>query len=98
MFSHAHPPPPTQVNSLNSKVRALKREKEETEGEVDTLRSRQRQLRAQLEDAEETVSTLQSQVSKLRGASRKKGRVRWGRGRGRRWVGECDAYGEGGRR
>ena len=61
-----------QVNSLNTKMRALKRDKEEAEGELETSRSRLRQLRAQLEEAEDSASTLQSQINKLRSAQRKK--------------------------
>ena len=64
--------PSLQVNSLNSKVRALKRDKEEVEGELETSKSRLRQMRSQLEDAEESASTLQAQISKLRTANRKK--------------------------
>lgn len=61
-----------QVNSLNAKVRTLKRDKEEVEGELETGKSRLRQLRSQLEEAEENASTLQAQVTKLRSFSRKK--------------------------
>lgn len=60
------------MNSLNAKVRTLKRDKEEVEGELETGKSRLRQLRAQLEEAEENASTLQAQITKLRSASRKK--------------------------
>ena len=60
------------MNSLNSKVRNLKRDKEEVEGELETGKSRLRQLRSQLEEAEENASTLQAQITKLRSASRKK--------------------------
>ena len=60
------------MNSLNTKTRALKRDKEEAEGEVETSKSKLRQLRAQVEEAEENASSLQAQVTKLRSASRKK--------------------------
>ena len=60
------------MNSLNAKVRTLKRDKEEVEGELETGKSRLRQLRGQLEEAEENASTLQAQITKLRSASRKK--------------------------
>ena len=74
-LTHSQFPPSLQVNSLNSKVRNLKRDKEETEGELETSKSRMRQLRAQLEDAEESASSLQTQITKLRSANRKKVRV-----------------------
>ena len=64
-----------QVNAMNTKMRTLKRDKEETEGELETCKSRMRQLRSQLEDAEETASSLQTQMTKLRSASRKKVRT-----------------------
>ena len=68
--THIHSP--GQVNSLNTKTRALRRDKEEAEGEVETSKSKLRQLRAQVEEAEENASSLQAQVTKLRSASRKK--------------------------
>jgi chromosome segregation ATPase len=61
-----------QVNALNSKVRSLKRDKEEVEGELETSKSRMRMLKSQLEEAEETSSSLQTQIIKLRTANRRK--------------------------
>ena len=63
------------MNALNSKVRSLKRDKEEVEGEVETSKSRIRQLKSQLEEAEESASTLQTQITKLRSANRRKVRL-----------------------
>ena len=60
------------MNALNSKVRSLKRDKEETEGELETSKSRMRMLKSQLEEAEETASSLQTQITKLRTANRRK--------------------------
>ena len=60
------------MNALNTKIRNLKRDKEETEGELETNKSRVRQLRSQLEEAEENASALQAQMTKLRSANRKK--------------------------
>lgn len=60
-----------QVNSLTSKIRALKRDKEDAEGEVEAMRSKMRQLRSSLEDAEENSSTLQAQITRMRSAARK---------------------------
>ena len=61
-----------QVNSLNSKLRAVKRDKDDIEGEMETLKTRQRQLRSQIEEHEDTISSLESQISKMRSAGRKK--------------------------
>lgn len=61
-----------QVNSLNSKNRALKRDKDEVEGELESSKSRIRQLRSELEEAEDNASTLQTTITKLRSAHRKK--------------------------
>ena len=60
------------MNALNSKVRSLKRDKEEVEGELETSKSRMRMLKSQLEEAEETSSSLQTQIIKLRTANRRK--------------------------
>ena len=64
-----------QINSANTKMRGLRRDKEDVEGELETLKSKMRQLRSALDDAEETNSTLQAQMAKMRSAARKK--VRW---------------------
>lgn len=60
-----------QVNTINTKMRALRRDKEEVEGELERLQSKNRQLRSALDEAEESASSLQAQVSKLRAAARK---------------------------
>ena len=60
-----------QINSLNTKIRNLKRDKEEAESESEGLQRRLRQAKSALEDAEDQISTLQSQVAKSRGAGRK---------------------------
>ena len=62
-----------QVNSLNTKIRNLRRDKEEAENETEGLQRKLRQAKSALEDAEEESSTLKAQISKLRGgaASRK---------------------------
>ena len=64
-----------QVNALNTKMRNLRRDKEDAEGEVESMRSKLRQMRSALDDAEESSSSLQAQMVKLRAASRKK--VSW---------------------
>ena len=58
-------------NSLNSKIRTYKREKEDSESEIEGL---QRKLRQAFDEAEQDNSTLTAQLSKLRGsgASRSK--------------------------
>ena len=55
-----------QVNSLTSKMKSVKRDKEEAEGEVDNLRSKLRQAKAALDDSEDQVAMLQAQLSKAR--------------------------------
>lgn len=63
-----------QVNSLNTKVRNLRRDKEDAESEVESIQKKLRQAKSQLEEAEEESSSLKAQVSKLRsgaGAARK---------------------------
>ena len=55
-----------QVNSLNSKLRSVKRDKEDAENEVDTIRSKLRQAKSALDDSEEQVALLQSQLAKSR--------------------------------
>ena len=63
-----------QVNSLNSKIRTYKREKEDNESEIEGLQHKLRQAKAALDEAEQDNSTLTAQLSKLRGsgASRSK--------------------------
>ena len=65
-----------QVNQLNTKMRNLRREKEDIEAEAEGMRSKVRSLRSQVEEAEENASNLQTQITKLRAASRK-ARVSW---------------------
>lgn len=60
-----------QVNQLNTKIRNLRREKEDAESEVETEKKKLRQIRSQLDEAEDTNTTLQAQMNKLRAASRK---------------------------
>ena len=60
-----------QLNQLNTKMRSVRRDKEDAESEVESMRSKVRQLRSQVEEAEENASSLQAQITKLRAASRK---------------------------
>lgn len=55
-----------QVNSLNTKIRNLRRDKEETESEVETVQRKLRQAKSSLDDAEQENSTLTAQLSKVR--------------------------------
>ena len=55
-----------QVNSLNGKIRNVKRDKEECESEVETLQRKLRTMKSSLEEAEQENSNLSSQLSKLR--------------------------------
>ena len=64
-----------QINSLNTKIRNLKRDKEEVESEVETYQRKLRQTKSSLDDAEEQISTLQTQLTKARGAGRSKSKV-----------------------
>ena len=57
-----------QVNSLTSKMKSVKRDKEDAESEVDSLRSKLRQAKAALDDSEDQVAMLQSQLAKSRGS------------------------------
>ena len=61
-----------QLNSLNTKLRSVRRDKEDAETEAETLKTKLRQMRSTLDDAEESNTTMQAQMSKLRAASRKK--------------------------
>ena len=60
-----------QVNQLNTKLRNVRREKEDAEGEAEGLQKKLRQARSQLEEAEDNYTTLQAQINKLRAAARK---------------------------
>lgn len=55
-----------QVNSLNGKIRNVKRDKEECESEVETLQRKLRTLKSSLDEAEQENSNLSAQLSKLR--------------------------------
>lgn len=60
-----------QLNQLNGRVRSLRRDKEDAEGEAESLQKKLKQAKAAAEDAEETSSMLQAQINKLRAAARK---------------------------
>ncbi len=64
-----------QINSLNIKIRNLKRDKEEVENETETYQRKLRQAKSSLDDAEEQISTLQSQLTKSRSTARSKPKV-----------------------
>ena len=64
-----------QVNSLNTKIRNLKRDKEDSESEVEGLQRKLRQAKSSLDDAEEQISTLQTQLNKTRAGARAKPKV-----------------------
>lgn len=61
-----------QLNSANTKMRTLRRDKEDAEGEVETMKTKVRQLRSSLDEAEENSSNLEAQITRLRAAARKK--------------------------
>lgn len=65
----------TQVDQLNSKVKSVRRDKEEAEGEVETMQKKLRQLRSQLEEAEDDKTSLQGQITKMRSAQRRTTKV-----------------------
>ncbi len=81
-----------QINSLNSKMRSVRRDKEDAEGEVEAAKAKSRKIQSALDDAEETVTTLQTQLTKARTSARKT-RVR----RSRRRKGEEEGRGGEGR-
>lgn len=60
-----------QVNQLNAKLKGLRRDKEDAEGEVETFQKKLKQAKAQIEDAEETSTMLQVQITKMRAAARR---------------------------
>lgn len=60
-----------QLNQLSGKMRSLRREKEDAEGEAESLQKKLKQSKAQTEDAEDTNAMLQAQISKMRAAARK---------------------------
>ncbi len=64
-----------QLNSLNTKIRNLKRDKEEAETETETYQRKLRTTKSNLDDAEEQISTLQSQLAKNRAGGRSKPKV-----------------------
>ena len=64
-----------QINSLNTKIRNLKRDKEEAETETETYQRKLRQTKSSLDDAEEQISSLQSQMAKNRAGGRSKPKV-----------------------
>uniref|UniRef100_A0A1X7TE16 Myosin tail domain-containing protein n=1 Tax=Amphimedon queenslandica TaxID=400682 RepID=A0A1X7TE16_AMPQE len=55
-----------QVNSLNAKVRNLRRDKEDAESEVESIQKKLRQAKSQLEEAVEESSFLKAHMFKLR--------------------------------
>lgn len=59
------------MNQLSAKMKSLRREKEDAEGEAEMLTKKVKQAKAQAEEAEDTVTMLQAQISKLRAAARK---------------------------
>lgn len=61
-----------QLNTANTKMRTLRRDKEDAEGEAETLKTKLRQMRSALDEAEENSSTLEAQLTRLRTAARKK--------------------------
>lgn len=58
-----------QVNSMTSKMKSVKRDKEDAENEVDNLRSKLRQAKSALDDAEDQIAMLQSQLAKSRSSA-----------------------------
>lgn len=60
-----------QVNTLNTKMRSLRRDKEDAEGEVETAKAKVRKLQSALDEAEENNTTLQTQIAKMRTTARK---------------------------
>lgn len=60
------------MSQLSGKMKGLRREKEDAEGEAEGLLKKLKQAKAQTEDAEETSAMLQAQISKLRAAARRK--------------------------
>lgn len=60
-----------QVNQLSGKMRTLRREKEDAEGESEGNLKKLKQAKAAIEDGEDTISMLQAQISKLRAAARR---------------------------
>ncbi len=60
-----------QVNQLSGKMRSLRREKEDAEGETDGTLKKLKQAKAAIEDGEDTIGMLNAQISKLRAAARK---------------------------
>lgn len=60
-----------QLNQLSGKMRGLRREKEDAEGEAESFQKKLKQAKAQTEDAEDTNAMLQAQISKMRAAARK---------------------------
>lgn len=61
-----------QLNSTNTKMRTLRRDKEDAEGEVETMKTKVRQMRSALDEAEENSSNLEAQLTRMRAAARKK--------------------------
>ena len=59
------------MNQLNGKVKSLRRDKEDAEGEAEGLQKKLKQAKMQIEDAEETSAMLQAQIAKMRSAARR---------------------------
>ncbi len=59
------------VNQLNNKIRTLRREKDDAEGETEGVTKKLKAARAQIEELEEGNSDLQTQINRLKTSARK---------------------------
>ncbi|XP_061403345.1 myosin-7-like, partial [Lethenteron reissneri] len=66
------------VDKLQLKVKAYKRQSEESEEQANTNLSKYRKLQHELEEADERADIAESQVNKLRARSRDSGVVKAG--------------------
>lgn len=64
------------VNQLNNKIRSVRREKDEAEGEAEAAMKKMKALRSQIDELEESNADLQSQINRLK-ASARKAKVRY---------------------
>ncbi len=59
------------VTQLNNKIRTLRREKDEAEGETEGVTKKLKAARSQIEELEEGNSDLQTQINRLKSSVRK---------------------------
>lgn len=59
------------VTQLNNKIRTLRREKDEAEGETEGVMKKLKAARSQIEELEEGNSDLQTQINRLKSSARK---------------------------